>query len=86
MYLFLCDGKVGDCPKTNCFKYGGDCYRTINVRHAINFHESSNMDEHFYVEKVPFTKKIKYGCIRRTILGWMAGFQLKIRLLLLSRF
>lgn len=85
-YVFLCDGNVEDCPKTNCFKHGGVCYHTMDVRHAVNFQEQLGFDEIFYEEKIPLIKKLMYGCRWHTIKGWMAGFRLKIRLLLLNRF
>lgn len=86
MYLFLCDGKVEGCLKTNCFKQGGVCYRTTDVQHAVNFQKRSNLDEVFYEEKMPFVKNMKYKCSMQSIMGWLARFRLKIRLLLLNRF
>lgn len=34
--LFLCDGAVGSCPKTNCYKRSGECRHTLNKNHALN--------------------------------------------------
>lgn len=34
--LYLCDSKVENCTKEECYKNGGDCYHTENAKHAIN--------------------------------------------------
>lgn len=33
--FYLCDGYVEGCAKSNCYRYGGQCYKTSNVQHAI---------------------------------------------------
>lgn len=35
--FYLCDGKIEDCKKRTCYKKGGDCKHTTNIKHAINF-------------------------------------------------
>lgn len=35
--MFLCDGNVPDCPKTNCYRSDGFCKHTSDVKHAVNF-------------------------------------------------
>ena len=36
--IFLCDGMVEECcSKKGCYKNGGDCRHTSNVRYAKNF-------------------------------------------------
>lgn len=32
----LCDGKVESCRKTGCYKNGGECRHTTDIKHAIN--------------------------------------------------
>ena len=34
--LFLCDGTVESCPKTNCYKCGHECRHTTDKAHALN--------------------------------------------------
>lgn len=34
--FYLCDGNVEDCPKTECYKKGGECRHTVNVQNAKN--------------------------------------------------
>ncbi len=34
---YLCDGKVENCKKDNCYQRGGECRHTSNIEHAINF-------------------------------------------------
>lgn len=34
---YLCDGFVEACPKTNCYRRGGTCFKTYNIDHAVNF-------------------------------------------------
>lgn len=34
--LYLCDGDVPACRKTNCHKRGGDCQHTTDAAHALN--------------------------------------------------
>ena len=47
--LYLCDGDVEACGKTDCYKRGGDCRHTSNINHAINFiHHKSNYMELFF--------------------------------------
>ena len=36
--FYLCDGMVQGCSKSNCYRYGGQCYKTSNVQHAIEEH------------------------------------------------
>lgn len=35
--FYLCDGKKEDCKKNTCYKNGGGCKHTSNVKHALNF-------------------------------------------------
>lgn len=35
--LFLCDGKQKCCKKLGCGYNGGECFHTINIKHAKNF-------------------------------------------------
>ena len=35
--MYLCDGKVTECRKTNCYLDGGFCRHTSDISHAINF-------------------------------------------------
>ena len=46
--LFLCDGEVPGCTKTNCYKNDGICRLTMDATHAVNFYhmENGNMWEH----------------------------------------
>ena len=38
MIFYLCDGEKEDCPRTHCYKNRtGDCKRTSDINHAINF-------------------------------------------------
>lgn len=32
----LCDGKVEDCSKESCYKFGGECHHTENTENAVN--------------------------------------------------
>lgn len=44
--FYLCDGEVETCKKHSCYKNGGDCKFTSDIRHAkdfYNFHESSTI-------------------------------------------
>ncbi len=34
--LYLCDGKVPTCRKTECYKQGRNCRHTSDVNHALN--------------------------------------------------
>mgnify|MGYP006920202031 CR=1 FL=1 len=86
MYLFLCDGKVEECSKTNCFKQGGPCCHTTNINHAKNFQRELLQGENMYTEKETFANKIKRICHPKLITEWMAGFRIRIQLHLLGRF
>lgn len=35
--FFLCDGNMDGCTKESCFKFGGECRRTSDIRSAIDF-------------------------------------------------
>lgn len=35
--LYLCDGNDEKCKKTNCYKCGGDCKHTRDIKHAVNY-------------------------------------------------
>lgn len=44
--LYLCDGQVEGCRKTNCYMHGvfaGPCYLTSDIRHAANFERRSGV-------------------------------------------
>lgn len=49
--FYLCDGERENCKKNMCYKNGGDCKHTKDVKHAKNFsrkdvrQESSNFYE-----------------------------------------
>lgn len=47
--LFLCDGNVKECPKTNCYKNGGECRHTEDVRHGISF-VGKDLDGRYYLD------------------------------------
>ena len=47
--LYICDGDVPECEKTECYKRGGECKLTSDVRHAVNFVDL--FDYGFYFEK-----------------------------------
>lgn len=47
--FYICNGKKADCPKTNCYKFGGDCYLT------------SNKDCDLLSRLDTYTKQIKMG-------------------------
>lgn len=40
--MFLCDGAVENCKKTHCFMNGGDCRKTSDINHAVNFKKWPN--------------------------------------------
>lgn len=35
--LYLCDGDDPNCKKTNCYKCGGVCKHTKDIKHAVNY-------------------------------------------------
>lgn len=35
--LYLCNGKMKGCAKTGCYKNGGECRHTTDVKYARNF-------------------------------------------------
>lgn len=36
--FYMCDGKNEICGENkNCFRNGGNCFKTENIEHAINF-------------------------------------------------
>ena len=37
--LFLCTGDADGCKKTHCYKNGGECMYTQEVKYAKNFEE-----------------------------------------------
>ena len=47
--FFICDGDVPECKKTGCYKRGGECKWTSDVRHAVNFEDS--LGHGIYCEK-----------------------------------
>lgn len=51
--LFLCDGNVEECSKTDCYKSGGSCRYTEDVRHSISFLKDGSEDDCY---KEVFTK------------------------------
>lgn len=53
--LFLCDGNVPECKKTHCYKSGGECKCTSDIRHAINF---ENVSECEWEERMKIERKI----------------------------
>lgn len=32
----LCDGNVEGCTKEECYKFGGECRHTCDIKHAAN--------------------------------------------------
>lgn len=40
--MYLCDGRVKECPKTNCFLTGGSCNKTSRIENAVNFQNKNN--------------------------------------------
>ena len=40
--LYMCDGQDEQCSKNSCFRKGGECFKTTNVEHAINFIEKKD--------------------------------------------
>lgn len=63
--FYLCDGSAPNCPRTNCYKRGGDCYHTDNVDHAKMFYADFAVErdgeEDYYWErrKLSFWKEFK---------------------------
>lgn len=39
----LCDGKKECCEKQRCYKNGGDCSHTTDIRHALNFEKRGDV-------------------------------------------
>jgi hypothetical protein len=39
--FYLCDGEVPECKKRICFKNGGMCKWTTDIKHAVNFWKPS---------------------------------------------
>lgn len=35
--FYLCDGEKEDCKKRSCYKNGGECEHTKDIKHARNF-------------------------------------------------
>ena len=35
--FYLCDGERENCKRNMCYKNGGDCKHTKDIRHAKNF-------------------------------------------------
>ncbi len=46
--LYLCDGELEECKKSNCYKNNGSCNHTSDIRHAKNFHKISETRPVFY--------------------------------------
>lgn len=36
---YLCNGEVENCRKKHCYKKGGECRHTLDIRYAKNFGE-----------------------------------------------
>lgn len=36
--FYLCDGRDENCERTHCYRMGGGCRHTDNVRHAKSFY------------------------------------------------
>lgn len=47
--LFLCDGNVPECKKTHCYKSGGECKCTSDIRHAINLENVSEYGTYYKI-------------------------------------
>lgn len=48
--FYLCDGEVENCKKTVCYKIGGDCKHTSNIKHAKNFRKNYPKSSFFECE------------------------------------
>lgn len=48
--FYLCDGKVPECKKTDCYKNGGECKHTSNVEYAVNFRKGLAGENYFEKE------------------------------------
>lgn len=68
--FFLCDGNVPECKKTQCYKSGGECRWTSDIRHAINFENVSEYGTYYeighdiklnYQESSEFAKNVASG-------------------------
>ena len=38
--LYKCNGQKEGCRKTNCFKHGGGCRHTQDIKYAENFYKT----------------------------------------------
>lgn len=45
--FYLCDGEVPECKKRSCYKRGGECKHTTNIKHAANFRKSIKGETYF---------------------------------------
>lgn len=43
--FYLCNGEKKDCKKQSCYKRGGECKHTKDVRYAKNFHKKYPQQE-----------------------------------------
>lgn len=68
--FYLCDG----CPRSNCYKNGGECRHTKDVCHACNFRKLVGADAMFEMGR---NKKDAKG-------GLLEAFLIKIRRFLSS--
>lgn len=56
--FYLCDGEKDDCKKRDCYKSGGRCKHTKDIRHAKNFHTRSlQADKEVFWEKETASEK-----------------------------
>ncbi len=67
--FYLCDGEVENCKKTMCYKNGGVCNHTSNIRHARNFNKKDLPYPVFYENEAVSGNQIqkKYKKIEKEI-------------------
>ena len=63
--IYLCDGRDPNCPRTDCYKRGGNCSHTTKADHAKNiyskFKKCEDYDGGIYyweVRKLLFWEKL----------------------------
>lgn len=49
--FYLCNGEVKECEKTNCYKHGGLCRHTRDIKFAENFQKYGEVFQEIRVEK-----------------------------------
>ena len=49
--FYLCDGERENCKKRKCYKNGGDCKRTTDINHAMNFERRGKYKNGSFYEK-----------------------------------